>query len=53
MGFPNLNLFDYKFLLVSFLKVLIYFVNKRQQNAIASSKEECIPQIMTFFFVVD
>ena len=53
-GVPNANLFDFTFFLVDFGKVLCSSVNKLQQNSNASSREECIPEILSvgFRFIV-
>ena len=47
MGFQNTNLFDFKFLLVDFKKLLCSYASELQQHANASSREEYIPQILT------
>ena len=46
-GVPHPNLFNFTFLLVDFTKVLCSSANELQQNLNASSREECIPQILT------
>ena len=46
-GVPNVNLFDFTFLLVNFCKVLCSSANELQQNSNASFREEYIPQILT------
>ena len=46
-GIPNANLFDFKFRLVDFNKLLCSSANELQQHANASSREEYIPQILT------
>ena len=46
-GVPNANLFNLLFLLVHFGKVLCSSVNELQQNSNATSREYCIPQILT------
>ena len=46
-GLPNPNLFNFKFLLVDFAKVLCSSANELQQNSNASSREAYIPQILT------
>ena len=45
-GVPNANLFNFRFLLVDFGKVLCSPVNELQQNSNASSREDYIPQIL-------
>ena len=44
---PNVNLFNFRFLLVDFGKVLRSSANELQQNSNACSKEDYIPQILT------
>ena len=44
-GVPNANLFNFRFLLVDFGKVLCSSVNELQQNSNAS-REDYIPQIL-------
>ena len=51
-GVPNVNLFDFTFLLVDFGKVLCSSVNELQQNANASAREDYIPQILTVLFEI-
>ena len=46
-GVPNVNIFNFRFLLVDFGKVLCSSANELQQNSNASSREEYIPQILT------
>ena len=46
-GVPNVNLFNFRFLLIDFGKVLCSSVNELQQNSNASSREDYIPQILT------
>ena len=46
-GVANANLFNFMFLLVDFRKVLCSPAGELQQNSNASSREECIPQILT------
>ena len=46
-GVPNVNLFNFTFLLVDFGNVLCSSVNKPQQNSNACSREDYIPQILT------
>ena len=46
-GVPHSNLFNSKFLLVDFTKVLHSAANKFQQNSNTSSREEYIPPILT------
>ena len=45
-GVPNINLSNFACLLVNFGKVLCSSANKLQQNSNASSREDCIPQII-------
>ena len=42
-GVPNLNLFNFRFLVVDFAKVLFSSANKLQQNSSACSREDYIP----------
>ena len=49
-GVPNANLFNFTFLLVDFGKVLCASANELQQNSIASSREDYIPQILAVLF---
>ena len=46
-GVPNVNLFNFRFLLVDFGKVLCSSANELQQNSNACSREIYIPQILT------
>ena len=46
-GVFNANLFNFTFLLVDFGKVLCPSAKEIQQNSNASSREDCIPQILT------
>ena len=46
-GAPNASLFNLELLLVDFGKALCSSTNELQQNSNASSREECIPQILT------
>ena len=46
-GVPNVNLFNFRFLLVNFGKVLCSSANELQQNSNACSREDYIPQILT------
>ena len=46
-GVPNANLFNFSSLLVDFAKLLCSYAKELQQNSNASSREECIPQILT------
>ena len=46
-GVPNVNLFNFRFLLIDFGKVLCSSANELQQNSNASSREDYIPQILT------
>ena len=46
-GVLNINLSNFTCLLVDFGKVLCSSANELQQNSNASSREECIPQILT------
>ena len=46
-GVPNANLFNFKFLLVDFEKVLCSSANELQRNSNASSREGYTPQILT------
>ena len=46
-GVPNVNLFNFRFLLVDFGKALCSFANELQQNSNACSREDYIPQILT------
>ena len=45
-GVPNINMSNFACLLVDFGKVLCLSSNKLQQNSNASSREDCIPQII-------
>ena len=49
-GVPNANFFNFTFLLVDFGKVLCASANELQQNSIASSREDYIPQILAVLF---
>ena len=42
-GVPNVNLFDFVFLLVDYSEVLCYSPNKLRQKSNAFSKEEYMP----------
>ena len=42
-GVPNVNLFDFLFVLVNYGKVLCSAANELQQNSNASPKEEYFP----------
>ena len=44
---PNVNLFNLRFLLIDFGKVLCSSANELQQNSNARSREDYIPQILT------
>ena len=46
-GVPNVNIFNFRFLLVDFGKVLCSSANELQQNSNACSREDYIPQILT------
>ena len=46
-GVPNVNLFNFRFLLVDFGKVSCSSANELQQNSNACSREDYIPQILT------
>ena len=46
-GVLNVNLFNFRFLLIDFGKVLCSSANELQQNSNASSREDYIPQILT------
>ena len=46
-GVPNVNLFNFRFLLVDFGKVLCSSANKLQQNSNACSRKDYIPPILT------
>ena len=46
-GVPNVNLFNFRFLLIDFGKVLCSSANELQQNSNACSREDYIPQILT------
>ena len=46
-GVPNVNLFNFRFLLFDFGKVLCSSANELQQNSNACSREDYIPQILT------
>ena len=52
-GVPNVNLFDFMFLLVDYGKVLCSSVNNLQQNSNAPAKKEYSPQKSLDCFVVD
>ena len=47
MGFQNVNLLNFRFLLIDFGKVLCSSANKLRQNSNVCSKEDYIPQILT------
>ena len=47
MGFSNVTLFNFRFLLVDLGKVLCSSANELQQNSNAFSGEDYIPQILT------
>ena len=44
---PNVNLFDFMFLLVDYGKVLSSTANELQQKSVAFSKEDYIPGLLT------
>ena len=46
-GVSNVNLFNFRFLLVNFSKVLCSSANELQQNSNVCSREDYIPQILT------
>ena len=46
-GVPNVNLFNFRFLLIDFGKVLCSSANELQQNSNACCREDYIPQILT------
>ena len=46
-GVPNVNIFNFRFLLVNFGKVLCSSANELQQNSNACSREDYVPQILT------
>ena len=46
-GVPNINLPNFARLLVDFGEVLCSSANELQQDSNASSREDCIPQILT------
>ena len=46
-GVPNVNLFNFRFLLIDFGKVLCSSANDLQQNSNACCREDYIPQILT------
>ena len=46
-GVPNVNLFNFRFLLIDFGKVLCSSVNELQQNSNACCREDYFPQILT------
>ena len=46
-GVPNVNLFNFRFLLINFGKVLCSSANELQQNSNACCREDYIPQILT------
>ena len=45
-GVPNVNLFNFRFLLVDFGKVFCSSANELKQNSNACSREDYIPQIL-------
>ena len=45
-GAPNVNLFNFTFVLVNFGEVLCWSANELQQNSNASSRGDYIPQIL-------
>jgi len=45
-GVPNVNLFNFRFLLVDFGKVFCSYANELKQNSNACSREDHIPQIL-------
>ena len=52
-GVPNVNLFDFIFLLVDYGKVLCSLANNLQQNSNAPAKKEYSPQKSLDCFAVD
>ena len=46
-GVPNANLFNFRFLLIDFGKVLCSSANELQQNSNACCRDDYIPQILT------
>ena len=46
-GVPDVNLFNFRFLLAHFGKVLCSSANELQQNSNARSREDYIPLILT------
>ena len=46
-GVPNVNLFNFRFLLIDFGKVFCSSANELQQNSNAYCREDYIPQILT------
>ena len=46
-GVPNVNLFNFRFLLVDFGKVFCLSANELQQNSNVCSRQNYIPQILT------
>ena len=46
-GVPDVNLFNFRYLLVDFGKVLCSSANELQQNSNACSREDYIPQILS------
>ena len=46
-GVPNVDLFNFRFLLIDFGKVLCSSANELQQNSNACCREDYIPQILT------
>ena len=46
-GIPNVNLLNFRFLLIDFGKVLCSSANELWQNSNVCSKEDYIPQILT------
>ena len=46
-GVSNVNLFNFRFLLVDFGEVLCSSANELQQNSNVCSREDFIPQILT------
>ena len=51
-GVPNINLSNFAWILVDFDKVLCWSAHELQQNSNASSREDCIPQILTVLFEI-
>ena len=51
-GVPNMNLSNFMSLLVDFGKVLCSPANELQQNSNTSSREDYIPQILTFLLEI-